>query len=104
MVIQKNGRVKKTGQYLARKIFPRRLSTAKGDQRVVMRPHRAVMIGHWIVTFLRACNRTNSPARKEPLREKYFHPLQSPFLIGDTGEEAMAGIRACHPALTLVFI
>ena len=65
-------------------------SETRGDQRVIMRPDRASVIGHRVVPHLRGGQRADAPAREGVFpKENLCHALGT-LRAGDAREETMA--------------
>ena len=72
------------------------------DQRVIMRPDRAVVVRHWIVARFRVGNGANPPPGKKFWPQQTVGHLDGSVKPGDTGEQNLAGIGAADSAGLLV--
>src|SRR5262245_40991616 len=76
----------------------------KRNQRIVVRPDRAVVVGHRIVTGFADRDGADAPARVEALAHQIGGNAARTILAHDPGEEKLSGIGGSHPALRLVAI
>jgi len=65
MQIHVGGGIENTVEEAIDRAFGADLRKAKGDLRVIVRPDRAIMMGHWIVADFAARHRTNAPPGEE---------------------------------------
>src|SRR6185295_3421294 len=71
------------------------------DQRVVVRPDRAVVIRHRIVARLAARDRTDAPAREEARAEQSVRDALRAIGPRDAGEQHLARVGCAHAARLL---
>ncbi len=69
---------------------------AGGDQGVVVRPDRAVVIRHRVVAQLALADRAHAPAREEMLVAEPGDDLPRAFGMRDAGEQAVPRVRGAH--------
>src|ERR1700761_6412658 len=72
------------------------------DQRIVMRPDRAVMIGHRIVAGLVQRDGADAPAREEMRPQQIDRDLAGTVLADHAAEQEMPGVRRA-PRARLLF-
>src|SRR5262245_8181748 len=71
---------------------------AGGDQGVVVRPDRAVVIGHGIVACLAVGNGADAPTRIVGRQQEFGGDGSGALGPGDAGKEGMPGIAGSHLA------
>ena len=71
---------------------------AEGDQSVVMRPDRAVVIGHGIVARLGGGHGADAPAREEVAVHQLVGDAGGAVGSGDAGQQHMPGVRGADTA------
>ena len=76
-------------------------SEAEADQRVVVRPDRAVVVGHRIVARFGRSDRPDAPASEEVRAQQLLSDRRRSFLRDDAGEQQLTGIGRAHSARTL---
>src|SRR5262245_45972034 len=74
------------------------------NQRIVVRPDRAVVVGHRVVARFRAGDGANAPAGEELRPQQPESDLDRPVGPGDAGEQDLAGIGAAHAARLLAAV
>src|ERR1051325_10896183 len=71
------------------------------DQRIVVRPDRAVVIRQRIVALLALRDGADAPAGEEVRTHQVVPDLGRALLRADAGEQNLAGVRAAHAARAL---
>ena len=75
-----------------------------GDQRVVVRPDRAVVIRHRVVAHFAGVDGPDAPAGKHALSQQRLGDLPRAVRLRETREQAMPGVRRADRAGTLLAI
>src|SRR5262245_3606567 len=77
---------------------------AERNQRIVMRPDRAVVIGHRIVARFGIGDGANAPSGEELRPQQAVGYLDRPIGLGNAGEQDLTGIRAADAAGLLLAV
>src|SRR4029077_16808082 len=77
---------------------------SRGNQGVIMRPDRSIVIGHGIVSRLAAPHRTNAPTGERCFVCEGSRYTTSVLLCRDTGEKTVPRVRCAHSARSLAAI
>src|SRR5207253_11085681 len=93
--------VHQSEENLAREFFEAIVREACRDQGVVMGPHRAVVVGNWVVASLSHGHGTHAPTVKETCAEQRLGNEFRSLAAGNPGVETVAGIGSTHAARLL---
>src|SRR6185437_4629164 len=89
------------GLDLALQAIPRE---PQGDQRIVVRPDRAVVVGHRIVAGFALGDGANAPAREETRSQQAGRDRGRTVWLNDAGEQELACVRRADTARLLVAV
>src|ERR671912_2378489 len=71
---------------------------AKADDRIVVRPHRAVVIRHRVIASLALGDRADPPPAERLPAHQGLSRAAGPLWIGDPGKQRVAGVGGANPA------
>src|ERR1043165_2273632 len=91
-------RVEKGRQDSKSRLFISVTGQPKRNQRIVVRPDRAVVVGHGIITRLGGCDRSPAPAAEKGVAEQVLLNPGGRIRLGDAGERALRRVGASYPA------
>src|SRR6266487_1442240 len=77
---------------------------SRGDQGVIVRPDRSIVIGHGIVSRLAASHRTNAPTGERSFVCERCRYAARVLLCRDTGEKTVPRVRRAHSTRLLAAI
>ena len=93
MQVEKEARIKDARENLDGLIHQSIAAKAGGDQRVIVRPDRSIVIRHRIVPCFLGSHGPNSPSRERRFVSKGCCYSTRPLLFRDSGEKAMTSVR-----------
>src|SRR5438045_1503328 len=73
----------------------------RGNQRIVVRPDRAQMIGKWVITQLGTREGTHPPAVKYFRRQQLLRRSSGAIVRGDAGPEGVTCVRSKNGSRTI---
>src|SRR6202048_3714933 len=96
--------IKQTFEHAIEAVFEPAAGEPERNQRIVVRPNRAVVIGHRIIARLARGNGADAPAGEEFCSCHGLAHLAGAFGRRNAGKQHLAGIGAAHPALLFVAV
>src|SRR5215831_13312927 len=98
MQIEEDARVHHTSEHHGNRSLQFVPSKSRGDQGVIVRPDRAIVIRHWVVARFTAGYCANSPSRKGCFVGQCGRNSPRVFLGCNTSEKTMTSVRRSHAA------
>src|SRR4029079_7989697 len=93
MQIEKQAGVEETAENLQCAFFESIGGHAGCDECIIVRPDRSIVVRHWIEASLSGSDGADTPSVKKLFAHQEFGQSHAVFLFGNTGPEAVTGIR-----------
>ena len=90
--VYQNANVQQSGENAGRQVFETIPGETASDQRVIVRPHRTVVIRNWVVPDFLATHGSHTPAGKKILPKKTLRNQACLLRARDSSVEAMTGV------------